>query len=62
MDQRGMQARLDKDGEPMEIRIIKAREIDDISEIAFRENDQSLLPHPLERKNTKNVLKQLKEF
>lgn len=36
---------MDKDGEPLEIKIIKARDIDDLSEIPIHEEKRlSLLP------------------
>jgi len=61
---------MDKNGEPLEIKIIKSRDIDDLSEIpAHEEKRVSLLPaDELNQRNKQllaqktNVLKQLKEF
>jgi hypothetical protein len=62
---------MDKNGEPLEIKIIKARDIDDLSEIQAAHEDRrvSLLPaDELNQRNKQllaqknNVLKQLKEY
>jgi len=61
---------MDKNGEPLEIKIIKARDIDDLSEIQAHEDRRvSLLPaDELNQRNKQllaqknNVLKQLKEY
>ncbi len=52
---------LDKDGAPLEIKIIKAKDIDEVSEIHLDERRISLLPAD-ERKQKSIVLKELKEF
>ena len=82
VDQRTMlpqlshQAPLDKDGAPLEIKIIKVKEIDDLSEIQQHDDlgggdarRLSLLPadevnriNKNQTLNKNNVLKQLKEF
>lgn len=75
VDQRNMMNQntstiMDKNGEPLEIKIIKSRDIDDLSEIpAHEEKRVSLLPaDELNQKNKQllaqknNVLKQLKEY
>ncbi len=61
---------MDKDGEPLEIKIIKARDIDDLSEIPIHEEKRlSLLPadelnarNKLLQAQRNNMLKTLKEF
>jgi hypothetical protein len=61
---------MDKDGEPLEIKIIKAKEIDDLSEIGAGE-DKRLSLLPADELNARNkllqaqrntMLKSLKEF
>ena len=46
----------------MEIRIIKARDLDEISEIYLGNTDERRLSIPGEKGAPKNILKQLKEF
>lgn len=59
----GAGTQMDKDGRPIEIKIIKARDLDELSEIDPAEKRQSLLPADEVRKpGNKAVLKQLKEF
>jgi hypothetical protein len=57
--------RLDKDGLPLEIKILKIKDTDDISEINVTHDRMSLLPEE-QAKGKKaaknNVLKKLKEF
>lgn len=61
---------MDKDGEPLEIKIIKAKEIDDLTEINAGE-DKRLSLLPADELNARNrllqaqrstMLKSLKEF
>ena len=61
---------MDKDGEPLEIKIIKAKEIDDLTEIGAGE-DKRLSLLPADELNARNrllqaqrntMLKSLKEF
>ena len=56
---------LDKNGEPLDVRIVKAKDIDQLSEINPDERRISLLPAEEKAKNILKgsmVLKELKEF
>lgn len=56
---------LDRHGEPLDVRIVKARDIDQLSEINPDERRISLLPAEEKNKHTLKgsmILKELKEF
>lgn len=55
-----MDKRLDKDGLPLEIKILKIKDTDDISEINATVHDDTFIKDKKTAKN--NVLKKLKEF
>lgn len=58
LQQRQSDAPMDKDGRPIEIKIIKARDLDELSEIDSAERRLSLLPAEDHRKpGNKTVLK-----
>lgn len=65
MGQPGGQA-IDKDGAPLEIKIIRARDIEEVSDINIDERRISLLPAEEHRRGAaphkSTVLKELKEF
>ncbi len=51
-----------KDGNPVDVKIIKARDVEELSEINVSKDELRLTLIPMDERPKKSVLKQLKEY
>jgi len=51
-----------KDGKPVDVKIIKARDVEELSEINISKEELRLSLIPMDERPKKSVLKQLKEY
>lgn len=51
-----------KDGNPVDVKIIKARDVEELSEINVSKDELRLSLIPMDERPKKSVLKQLKEY
>ncbi len=51
-----------KDGNPVDVKIIKARDVEELSEINISKDELRLSLIPMDERPKKSVLKQLKEY
>lgn len=51
-----------KDGKPVDVKIIKARDVEELSEINISKDELRLSLIPMDERPKKSVLKQLKEY
>ena len=51
-----------KDGKPVDVKIIKARDVEELTEINISKEELRLSLIPMDERPKKSVLKQLKEY